>query len=191
MQRWNGARLRAGGCGLARPLLHYTIRTLAEHYAKQEAFTTRAAEELYARGRRQLARSMWVAAPWTLLQKFVLQLGFLDGYRGALIAWTSARYVWMKYRKLGVLARGGKLPDRAWPQAGTPDRARTAGRTWTREWRGGQSQALLLLQGLRARRPRRWNCVSPAIARSQRAPRRREFPCTPRRAARGGWARRG
>jgi len=98
-------------------ILHYTIRSLAEHYAKMEAFTTRAAEDLYARGRRNWRGGMWARAPWTLVQRFLFQLGFLDGYRGALIAWTSARYVWLKYRKLGVLARGGKLEARAWPQA--------------------------------------------------------------------------
>jgi glycosyltransferase involved in cell wall biosynthesis len=103
---------------LSGDLLHYTIRTLTEHYAKQDAFTTRAAEDLFARGRRRWRGAMLVAAPWALVNKFMLQGGFLDGYRGALIAWTSARYVWMKYRKLGVLARGGKLRDRPWPQAG-------------------------------------------------------------------------
>lgn len=103
---------------LAGDLLHYTIRTLPEHYAKIDAFTTRAAEDLYARGKRHWRGSMWAGALWTLGQKFVLQLGFLDGRRGALIAWTSARYVWMKYRKLGVLVRGGTLENRAWPQAG-------------------------------------------------------------------------
>jgi glycosyltransferase involved in cell wall biosynthesis len=103
---------------LSGDLFHYTIRTLNEHYAKQEAFTTKAAEDLFARGRRRWRGAMLVAAPWALVNKFMLQGGFLDGYRGALIAWTSARYVWMKYRKLGVLARGGKLRDRPWPQAG-------------------------------------------------------------------------
>ena len=108
----------SGGVGRLRgELLHYTIRSLREHYAKMEAFTTRAAEDLHARGRRHWRGGMWVAAPWTLLQRFFFQLGFLDGYRGALIAWTSARYVWLKYRKLGVLVRGGKLEARAWPQA--------------------------------------------------------------------------
>ncbi len=107
-----------GRVGLLRgDILHYTIRSLGEHYAKMEAFTTRAAEDLYARGRRRWRGGMWVAAPWTLVQRFLFQLGFLDGYRGALIAWTSARYVWLKYRKLGVLVRGGKLEARAWPQA--------------------------------------------------------------------------
>jgi len=111
--------VRANGrVGLLRgEILHYTIRSLSEHYAKMEAFTTRAAEDLHARGRRRWRGGMWVAAPWTLVRRFLFQLGFLDGYRGALIAWTSARYVWLKYRKLGVLVRGGKLEARVWPQA--------------------------------------------------------------------------
>lgn len=99
-------------------LLHYSIRTLAEHYAKQDAFTTRAAEDLYARGRRSWRGAMWVATPWTFFNRLLLQLGFLDGYRGVLIAWTSARYVWLKYRKLGILLHGGKLAARPWPQTG-------------------------------------------------------------------------
>lgn len=99
-------------------LLHYSIRTLGEHYAKQEPFTTRAAEALYARGQRRWRAGMWLAPPFTFVKRLILQMGFLDGYRGVLIAWTSARYVRLKYRKLGILARGGKLEARAWPQAG-------------------------------------------------------------------------
>jgi glycosyltransferase involved in cell wall biosynthesis len=99
-------------------LLHYTVRSLAEHYAKLQVFTTLAAEDAYARGRRRWRGAMCVGAPWTFLNRLVFRLGFLDGYRGLLIAWTSALYVWMKYRKLGQLVRGGKLERRAWPQAG-------------------------------------------------------------------------
>jgi glycosyltransferase involved in cell wall biosynthesis len=120
--RWVGALhegVRADGpVGRLRgDLLHYTMSSLAEHYAKIDVYTTRAAEDLYERGRRRWRADMWFAAPWTLLQRFLIQLGFLDGHRGAIIAWTSARYVWMKYRKLGVLVRGGKLEQRARPQA--------------------------------------------------------------------------
>lgn len=103
---------------LAGDLLHYTVRSLAEHYAKLEVFTTLAAEDLYARGRRRWRAAMWLAAPWTFVNTLLFRLGFLDGYRGALIAWTSARYVWMKYRKLGRLVRGDKLERRPWPQSG-------------------------------------------------------------------------
>ena len=98
-------------------LLHYSIRKLAEHYDKQDIFTTRAAEDLYARGRRNWRGGM-CSAPWTFFKRLVLQLGILDGYRGLIIAWTSARYVWLKFRKLGVLVRGGKLESRPWPQTG-------------------------------------------------------------------------
>jgi glycosyltransferase involved in cell wall biosynthesis len=99
-------------------LFHYTVRTLKEHNAKLEVFTDKAAEDLYARGRRRWRAGMFLAAPWTVVRKFVFQRGFLDGRRGALIAWAAGRYVWMKYRKLGVLLRGGKLQRRQWPQAG-------------------------------------------------------------------------
>lgn len=99
-------------------LFHYTVRTLREHNAKLEVFTDKAAEDLFARGRRRWHAGMYLSAPWTVLQKFVLQRGFLDGRRGALIAWAAGRYVWMKYRKLGILVRGGKLQRREWPQAG-------------------------------------------------------------------------
>jgi glycosyltransferase involved in cell wall biosynthesis len=103
---------------LAGDLLHYSVRSLAEHYAKLDVFTTLAAEDLYASGRRRWRAAMYLAAPWTFLSTLVFRLGFLDGYRGVLIAWISARYVWMKYRKLGQLVRGGKLERRPWPQAG-------------------------------------------------------------------------
>jgi glycosyltransferase involved in cell wall biosynthesis len=103
---------------LAGDLLHYTVRTLEEHYAKLEVFTTLAAEDLFARGRRSWRMGMYFAAPWAFLNRVLLRRGFLDGYRGVLIAWTSAVYVYLKYRKLGLLVRGGKLERRAWPQAG-------------------------------------------------------------------------
>jgi glycosyltransferase involved in cell wall biosynthesis len=99
-------------------LLHYTVRSLAEHYAKLEVFTTLAAEDSFARGMRNWRAAMYFAAPWTFLTRLIFQLGFLDGYQGVLIAWTSALYVWIKFRKLGQLTRGVKLERRAWPQAG-------------------------------------------------------------------------
>jgi glycosyltransferase involved in cell wall biosynthesis len=112
--------LRADGPAgrLTGDLLHYTVRSLAEHYAKLDVFTTLAAEDLHARGRHHWRGAMYLASPWTFVSTLLFRLGFLDGYRGVLIAWTSARYVWMKYSKLGKLVRGGKLERRSWPQAG-------------------------------------------------------------------------
>jgi glycosyltransferase involved in cell wall biosynthesis len=99
-------------------LLHYTVRSRAEYEAKVEVFTTLAAEDLYRRGRRHWRAALCVVPAWTLLRNFILRRGFLDGRLGARIAWNGARYVWIKYRKLGLLVRGGRLQHREWPQAG-------------------------------------------------------------------------
>ena len=46
---------------------------------------------------------MWFAAPWSWVHHFVLGAGFLDGYRGAVIAQMAARGVRLKFAKLGKL----------------------------------------------------------------------------------------
>ena len=85
-------------------LLHYTIRSFAEHEAKVMRYTTLAAQQMYAVGKRKWRAAMWFATPWSWFHNFVLRGGFLDGYRGALIAQMAARAVRVKYRKLGQLA---------------------------------------------------------------------------------------
>jgi glycosyltransferase involved in cell wall biosynthesis len=99
-------------------LLHYTVRSFAEHEAKLDALTTMAAEDMLARGRRNWRAAMMFAPPWTIVQRLVFQAGVLDGRRGWLIAWMSARYIYVKYRKLGRLLAGETLPHRAWPRPG-------------------------------------------------------------------------
>jgi glycosyltransferase involved in cell wall biosynthesis len=99
-------------------LYHYTVRTFAEHKAKVEAYTNMAAENMFAQGRRSWRAAMIVAPPWTFFQKLVFQLGVLDGWRGWLIAWMSAKSIYSKFRKLGRLRTGEKLTERSWPSPG-------------------------------------------------------------------------
>ena len=95
-------------------LLHYTIRSFSEHEEKVERYTTLAAEQMYASGRRSWRAAMWLATPWNWLNCYVLHLGFLDGSRGWTIARMAARSTWLKFDKLGKLIQanksGGKLP---------------------------------------------------------------------------------
>lgn len=96
--RFNGAPGRLHG-----DLLHYTIRDFAEHEANVEKYSTLAAHQMFAEGRRRWRAALWLATPWSFLQNFVLRGGFLDGYRGALISQMAARTVRCKYAKLGKL----------------------------------------------------------------------------------------
>jgi len=77
-------------------LLHYTIRSYAEHKAKLEFLTTMAAEDMFARGRKGWRAAMIFAPPWTFFQRLFFQLGVLDGRRGLLIAWMSSNYIYIK-----------------------------------------------------------------------------------------------
>ena len=99
-------------------LRHYTVRSYAEHKAKLDFFSTMGAEDMFAQGRRSWRAAMIFASPWTFLQRLVFQFGVLDGRRGWLIAWLSANYIYIKYRKLGRLLAGEKLTHRSWPNPG-------------------------------------------------------------------------
>jgi glycosyltransferase involved in cell wall biosynthesis len=113
-----GVQLEGPAGRLNGHLLHYTVRSLDEHLAKLEALSTMAAEDLFARGRKSWRGAMIFATPWTFAQRLVFQLGVLDGRRGWLIAWLSAKYIFLKYSKLGRLRAGEKLVHRSWPNPG-------------------------------------------------------------------------
>ena len=84
-------------------LLHYTVRNLQEQRSKSDEYSTLAARAMFDRGRREWRAAKWFATPWTWFRYFVLGAGFLDGYRGFLIARSAAHTVWLKYSKLGKL----------------------------------------------------------------------------------------
>jgi hypothetical protein len=89
-------------------LRHYTIRSFAEHEAKLENYTSAIAREMFDQGRRNWRGAMWLATPWSWIHHFFLGAGFLDGYRGALIAQMAARGVRLKFAKLGKLVEAEK-----------------------------------------------------------------------------------
>ena len=90
---------------LSGDLLHYTVRSFAEHEANVERYAALAARQMFEAGRRNWKSAMWLATPWSWFQNFFLRGGFLDGYRGAKISQMAARSVWLKYAKLGDLIR--------------------------------------------------------------------------------------
>ena len=93
-------------------LLHYTVQSFAEHEAKVERYASLAAQQLYLAGKRSWRPAILFATPWSWFQNYFLRGGFLDGYRGALIAQMAARAVRLKYRKLGQFVRDAGKQDR-------------------------------------------------------------------------------
>lgn len=93
-----------GKCGrLAGDLLHYTIHEFSEHEANIERYSMLAAQHMFEQGKRYWRGAMWFATPWSFFHTYVVRAGFLDGYRGFLIARMAARTTRLKFAKLGKL----------------------------------------------------------------------------------------
>jgi hypothetical protein len=67
-------------------LEHLTYRSLEAQIATVNAYTTISAEEMVKRGWRGFRLRQVVAPPTRFLKMFILQRGFLDGWRGFMLA---------------------------------------------------------------------------------------------------------
>ena len=95
-----------GRCGaLHHDLLHLPYRSIGDHLRTIDTYTTIMAEGLHRSGRRARVSDL-VLHPWARFVKFyLLKAGFLDGWRGLLLAYLAAHYVRLKYAKLLALQR--------------------------------------------------------------------------------------
>lgn len=90
---------------LRRALLHHPYRNFAEHLQTIDNYTTIMARGLYDRGRRATMRDIVLRPGVRFVRFYFLKMGFLEGWRGLLLAYLAAHYVRMKYAKLLVLQR--------------------------------------------------------------------------------------
>ncbi len=88
-------------------VLHFTCSSLSEHLRTMDRYTTLAAEEMIARGRRVGWTDLLLDPAWTFTRTYVLRRGFLDGAEGLAIAWMAALYNFLKYAK----ARNMRPPE--------------------------------------------------------------------------------
>lgn len=86
-------------------LEHQPYRTLDEHLATIDAYTSLIAEGLHTRGRRPRLGETWGHPIWEWIRFYFLKRGFLDGWRGFLLAGLHAHYVRSKYVKLRRLGQ--------------------------------------------------------------------------------------
>lgn len=85
---------------LAGDLLHHSYRSLSDHLRTIDSFTTIAAREKHAAGRRAGLLDTTLRPLGKFLRMYVLRAGFLDGWPGFAAAVSGAYYVFLKYAKL-------------------------------------------------------------------------------------------
>jgi len=90
---------------LAGDLLHESAETLAGYLEKQNRYTSLAAEQLYANGRRASALELVVSPVARFVKFYLLRRGFLDGVPGLIHISIGCVNSCMKYAKLIELQR--------------------------------------------------------------------------------------
>ena len=91
-------------------LLHHPYRSFGDHLRKIDEYTTVMAERMAAQGKRAGVSDLLFRPAMRFVRFYLLDLGFLCGWRGLLLAFLAAHYGRMKYAKLMVLrrAQGGQ-----------------------------------------------------------------------------------
>jgi glycosyltransferase involved in cell wall biosynthesis len=84
-------------------LLHEGERTIEDHLARQNRYTSLSAQQMFENGRRVSILGMILKPPFRFLRSYIARFGFLDGWPGFVQAWYSAVYVFTRYAKLREL----------------------------------------------------------------------------------------
>jgi len=84
-------------------ILHYSFPSLQWHVQKINHFTDIAAQQMYARNKKVSWVKMIFSMKFNFVKKYILQMGFMDGYHGLLLALMSSYYTLLKYAKLRQL----------------------------------------------------------------------------------------
>ncbi|MBI2150053.1 MAG: glycosyltransferase family 2 protein [Acidobacteria bacterium] len=77
-------------------LLHFPYRDWNDHANRVEMYTALAAESARKTGRRGNVVRLVFGPPLAFIRSFFLHAGFLDGWRGLVIAYMGARYVFLR-----------------------------------------------------------------------------------------------
>jgi glycosyltransferase involved in cell wall biosynthesis len=91
---------------LAGALVHRSYRDVADFIARTDRYTTLAAEEWVRRGRPIRAMDLVVRPAARFLSMYVVHAGFLDGWRGFLLAVLYAYYVFVRSAKVWEKVKG-------------------------------------------------------------------------------------
>ncbi|HVF91793.1 MAG TPA: glycosyltransferase family 2 protein [Blastocatellia bacterium] len=98
---------------LSGEILHKTVESASEHHLRMDKYTTLAALELHARGRRASASSILISPVVAFIRSYFLKLGFLDRVPGLAISLFAAHYAFLKQLKLWELSATEKAKARA------------------------------------------------------------------------------
>jgi glycosyltransferase involved in cell wall biosynthesis len=115
--RWEERRVHesislTGTAGmLQNQLQHYPYRSISHHLATIDRYTTLAAEEWHAAGRRANVAEILVHTELAFARNYVLKAGFMDGAAGLIVSTLNSYYVFLKFAKLWEMQKNAVLAE--------------------------------------------------------------------------------
>lgn len=109
--RWDDRRVHEsvrldGAPGrLRHELEHYAYRDISHHLWTIDRYTTLAAEQWLAAGRRAGVLDLLLQSPLAFLRNYLLRRGVADGIPGLIVSVLNAYYVFLKFAKLYEMQR--------------------------------------------------------------------------------------
>ena len=87
---------------------HFTYRNISDHLARINTFSDLGAQKLYAERKKSRWYHLAFLPPARFFKAYLLQLGFLDGFAGLVIAMLTCHAVFVRYAKLREIWRRGE-----------------------------------------------------------------------------------
>jgi (heptosyl)LPS beta-1,4-glucosyltransferase len=120
--RWNGRRvhesveLQSAPGTLRNEIQHYAYRDISHHLTTIDRYTTLAAEQWMAEGRRTSAIAAAIHPAFAFLRNYILRGGIRDGGAGLLVSILNSYYVFLKLAKLWELQHAAAREPIARPE---------------------------------------------------------------------------
>lgn len=86
-------------------ITHYTFNSVKEYQERNEQISTIAAQAMVDAGIKLSPLKIIVSPLWAFINGYFLRMGFLEGYKGFMIALLTAQQSFLKYHKLRLLQR--------------------------------------------------------------------------------------
>ncbi len=96
---------------LDEPMLHHSYRGLEDFVTRSNRYSTLAAQEIVSRGGRAGLADLALRPLGRFLSMYILKFGFLDGWRGFVLAVLYANYVFLRMAKAWEARRGSGQGD--------------------------------------------------------------------------------
>ena len=90
------------------PFVHHTYKSIAQYLIKQNMYSGISAQELFFSGKKVNPNIIPLKALWKFIETYFVKKGFLDGYRGLIVAMGATYSMFWKYIQLWELSRKDK-----------------------------------------------------------------------------------